>query len=73
MLRLVFFLAVSCVLAWAAVWVVNHPGTVAVHWLDQELILNVGTVIANGNVIEGFLKNAAFNAMAGLGLPHVRP
>ena len=28
MLRLVFFLVVSCVLAWAAVWVVNHPGTV---------------------------------------------
>ena len=46
MLRLVFFLAVSCVLAWTAVWVVNHPGTVAVHWLDRELILNVGTVIA---------------------------
>ena len=33
-------------LAWAAVWVVNHPGTVAVQWLDQELILSVGTVIA---------------------------
>jgi HemY protein len=46
MLRLVFFLVVSCVLAWTAVWVVNHPGTVAVRWLDQELILNVGTVIA---------------------------
>ena len=46
MLRLVFFLAVSCALAWAAVWVVNHPGTVTVQWLDQELILSVGTVIA---------------------------
>ena len=46
MLRLVFFLAVSCALAWAAVWVVNHPGTVVVQWLDQELILSVGTVIA---------------------------
>ena len=33
-------------LAWAAVWVVNHPGTVVVQWLDQELILSVGTVIA---------------------------
>ena len=30
MLRLVFFLVVSCLLAWAAVWVVNHPGTVEV-------------------------------------------
>ena len=46
MLRLVFFLAVSCALAWAAVWVVNHPGSVTVQWLDQELILSVGTVIA---------------------------
>jgi HemY protein len=46
MLRLVFFLAVSCALAWAAVWVVNHPGTVVVQWLDQELVLSVGTVIA---------------------------
>ena len=46
MLRLVFFLAVSCALAWAAEWVVNHPGTVTVQWLDQELILSVGTVIA---------------------------
>jgi HemY protein len=46
MLRLVFFLAVSCLLAWAAVWVVNHPGTVVVQWLDRELILSVGTVIA---------------------------
>ena len=46
MLRFVFFLAVSCALAWAAVWVVNHPGTVVVQWLDQELILSVGTVIA---------------------------
>ncbi len=46
MLRLVFFLAVSCLLAWAAVWVVNHPGTVAVQWLGQELVLSVGTVIA---------------------------
>ena len=46
MLRLVFFLAVSCVLAWTAVWVVNHPGTVAVQWLDRELVLSVGTVIA---------------------------
>ena len=46
MLRLVLFLAVSCALAWAAVWVVNHPGTVVVQWLDQELILSVGTVIA---------------------------
>jgi HemY protein len=46
MLRLVFFLAVSCALAWAAVWVVNHPGTVVIQWLDQELILSVGTVIA---------------------------
>ena len=33
-------------LAWTAVWVVNHPGTVAVQWLDQELVLSVGTVIA---------------------------
>ena len=46
MLRLVFFLAVSCALAWAAVWVVNHPGTVAIQWLDREVILNVGTTIA---------------------------
>ena len=46
MLRLVFFLVVSGALAWAAVWVVNHPGTVVVQWLDQELILSVGTVIA---------------------------
>ena len=46
MLRLVFFLAVSCVLAWTAVWVVNDPGTVAVQWLDRELVLSVGTVIA---------------------------
>ena len=46
MFRLVFFLVVSCALAWAAVWVVDHPGTVAVNWLGQELILSVGTVIA---------------------------
>ena len=46
MLRLVFFLVVACALAWAAVWVVNHPGTVVVQWLDQELILSIGTVIA---------------------------
>ena len=37
MLRLVFFLVVVVRLAWTAVWVVNHPGTVAVQWLDQEL------------------------------------
>ena len=46
MVRLVLFLVVSCALAWAAVWVVNHPGTVVVQWLDQELVLSVGTVIA---------------------------
>src|SRR5918993_2655224 len=46
MLRLVFFLVLACALAWAAVWVVNHPGTVAVQWLDRELILSIGTVIA---------------------------
>lgn len=46
MLRLVLFLVVSAVLAWAAVWVAEHPGTVTVQWLGQELILNVGTVLA---------------------------
>ncbi len=46
MLRFIFFLAVTCVLAWAAVWVVNHPGTVVVQWLGQELVLSIGTVIA---------------------------
>jgi len=46
MLRLVFFLVVACALAWIAVWIVNHPGVVVVQWLDQELMLSVGTVIA---------------------------
>lgn len=45
MLRLVIFLLVSGVLAWAAVWIADHPGTVAVQWLDRELVLSVGTVV----------------------------
>ena len=45
MLRLVLFLVVAAALAWAAVWVVNHPGTLVVQWLGHELILSVGTVI----------------------------
>jgi HemY protein len=45
MLRLVVFLVAAAALAWAAVWVVNHPGTLVVQWLGHELILSVGTVI----------------------------
>jgi HemY protein len=45
MLRLVIFLVVAGVLAWAAVWVAEHPGTVIVRWLDQELVLHVGTLL----------------------------
>jgi HemY protein len=69
MLRLVFFLVVSCLLAWAAVWVVNHPGTVQVRWLDQELILSVGTVIV-GLVVIGALAILFFELIRVLiGLP----
>ena len=46
MLRLRLLSRRACALAWVAVWVVNHPGIVVVQWLDQELILSVGTVIA---------------------------
>src|SRR3954453_23271803 len=46
MLRLVLFLVAAAALAWAAVWVADHPGTVMVRWLDQELVLSVGTVVA---------------------------
>src|SRR4051812_17964243 len=45
MLRLVIFLIVAGALALAAHWVADHPGTVVVQWLDQELILSVGTVL----------------------------
>jgi HemY protein len=45
MLRLIIFLVVAGALAWAAVWVAEHPGTVVVQWLGQELILGVGTVL----------------------------
>ena len=45
MLRLIIFLAVSGALAWAAVWIAEHPGTVVVRWLDQELVLSVGTLV----------------------------
>jgi HemY protein len=45
MLRLVIFLVVAGVLAWSAVWIAEHPGTVTVQWLDQEAILSVGTVL----------------------------
>ena len=70
MLRLVFFLVVSCVLAWTAVWVVNHPGTVVVQWLDQELILSVGTVIAVLLAFAGRSRRPVRAAARGLlGLP----
>jgi HemY protein len=46
MLRLVIFLVVAGILAWAAVWIAEHPGTVVVRWLDQELVLSVGTLVA---------------------------
>lgn len=45
MLRLVLFLAVAAVLAWAAVWVAEHPGTVTVQWLGHELNLHIGTAL----------------------------
>jgi HemY protein len=45
MLRLVIFLAVSAVLAWAAVWVAEHPGTVTIQWLGRESTLHVGTAL----------------------------
>jgi HemY protein len=45
MLRLVLFLAVAAALAWGAVWIAEHPGHVVIRWLDQELILHVGTMI----------------------------
>lgn len=45
MLRLLFFLVVACALAWTAVWVADHPGTVTIQWLDHEAILHVGTVL----------------------------
>ena len=69
MLRLVFFLVVSCVLAWTAVWVVNHPGTVAVQWLDHELILSIGTVIAMLIVFAGIVVLAFELLRWLLGLP----
>ena len=75
MLRLVFFLVVSCLLAWAAVWVVNHPGTVAVRWLDQELILSVGTMIAAllvfAAVVVILFELARVAARAAVALAHV--
>lgn len=45
MLRLVMFLIVAGVLAWVAVWIADHPGTVVVQWLGRELVLSVGTVV----------------------------
>ena len=45
MLRLIVFLIVAAALAWTAVWIANHPGTVIVQWLNQELVLNIGMVI----------------------------
>lgn len=45
MLRLVLFLVVAGALAWGAVWIAEHPGTVTVTWLDREAILSVGTVL----------------------------
>lgn len=45
MLRLIVFLVIAAALAWAGVWIANHPGTVAVQWLGQELVLSIGVVI----------------------------
>lgn len=69
MLRLIFFLVVSCLLAWAAVWVVEHPGSVQVRWLDQELVLSVGTVIV-GLIVIGVLAVLIFELLrVVIGLP----
>ena len=69
MLRLIFFLVLSCLLAWAAVWVVDHPGTVQVRWLEQGLVLSVGTVIV-GLLVIGALAIVLFELLrVVVGLP----
>lgn len=45
MLRLILFLVIAAALAWTAVWIANHPGTVEVQWLGYELVLNIGVVL----------------------------
>lgn len=46
MLRLISFLIVATGLAWLAVWLANHPGTVAIDWLGRTGTYSVGEVVA---------------------------